>query len=405
MILSLLRRYEGWLSFALVLTVIVLGFAGFQALFSLDEPPLPASATATATPMPVAQGDAPTLAVYPDHGPAGAYVQVTGAGWPAAEAVVILVGDGQGRSEVLARSTTTDAGTFAVGFLYPFDNRWLAPGDHLVIAAAERSQVQATTPFQVSEAVGHYTPTATAVVTQNTATPLPPVTPTATHTAVPTVAPVDTATATATPVPTAMPSPTPTDTALPSPVPTDTLVPPTVQPAINQPPVVQAALMPVNIQDEDEGEFQVQVAATDPEGQLQHVLVILKVPTNGRERAPKLKEDRKTRIKFTAKRIEIDGPDPQALLEQIEAYGGLILQNGQLLDLHIKRANEEKFELKDGVWQVETRRIALVIVATDAAGLTTTSEVSPCFRENCSAPAGNDDNDRENDQDKRDDDD
>jgi len=406
MLLSLLRRYEGWLSFALVLTLIILGFAGFQAIFSFDEPPLPASATETATPVPVAQDDAPTVAVYPDRGPAGTYVQVTGAGWPAEEAVVILVGDGQGRSEVLARSTTTAEGNLSVGFLYPFDNRWLAPGDHIVIAAVEASQVQATTPFRVSDIVVNSTPTATTVVTQTDAPSSLPSTLTVTLTATPTAMPVETATATqtatptATAVPTEAPSSTPTNTAIPSPAPTDT---PALLP--NQPPVIQASLAPVNMKDEDEGQFQVQVEATDPEGNLQNVLIILKLPTNGRERAPKLKEDRKTTIKFTSKRIEIEGPDPQALLDQIEVHGGILLENGQLIDLHIKRANEEKFELKDGVWQVETRRVELIVVAVDAAGLTSTSQISPCFRERCSAPDGNDNNDQENDKGNRDDDD
>jgi hypothetical protein len=56
MLLSLLRRYEGWFSFAFVLALIIAGFAGFQTFFGYQPPP---------TPTPVAVAQANTLTLTP----------------------------------------------------------------------------------------------------------------------------------------------------------------------------------------------------------------------------------------------------------------------------------------------------------------------------------------------------
>lgn len=385
MFLSLIRRHEGWFSFALVLALLVVGFASFQAFFSYQEQ----------TPIPIAQASDLAIAIYPDHGPAGSYIGVSGTGWPGATTVTIRVADAQGRSDILARGTTGADGSLSTGFLYPFDQRWLTPGSYTVLAEVEESTLQATTPFLVSNSALPATlaPTATstllslpAVLTQTVTT-----TPTATSELPPTA--TATPPSTATVAPTLLPSFTPTDTSIPTPLSTETPLPTdTPVPPPNQPPQVQAALVPIDIDDDKEaGIFQIQVEATDREGSLQAVLVILKLPPSAHEREPKLKADDKIEVKFSEKRLEIKGPDPQALLDQITAYGGLLMQNGQRIDLRIKNKAEGKVGLRGELWRVEARGIELVVIATDAAGLTSSAQVTPCGNVDCSVPNDDDD--------------
>ena len=243
MVLSLLRRYEGWFSFAFVLALIVAAFTGFQAFFGYAAPP-------PATPVSVAQGSQPTLAKAP----------------------------------------------------------------------------------------------------------------TATLTAPPATVP-----------------PTATPTALPSFTPTDTPVP-----LVNQPPQVQAELVPIDIDDDREaGLFQIQVAATDPEGALQHVLIILKLPPSEHERKVKDKTGEKTEIKFTNKQLEIKAPDPQVILDQINAYGGLIVQNGQQIDLRRKDKGEGKITWREEQWRVEAQVVDLEVIATDSLGGSSTIYVQSCLSKDC----------------------
>ncbi len=276
MLLSLLRRYEGWFSFAFVLALIIAGFAGFQTFFGYQPPPTP-------TPVAVAQANTPTVPATP------------------------------------TATTTTTA-----------------------------------------------TPTTTAPPTAPpTATPPP------SPTAVPSLLPTDTVA----PPPSPTATPLPTDT----PLPTATPVPP-----VNQPPVVQAALVPIDIDDDREaGRFQIQVTATDPENALQGTLIILKLPPSAQERKVKQKEGRKTELQFTNKQLEIKAPDPQAILHQINAYGGIIVQNGEQIDLRFKKKGEGELRLAENGWRLEGRAIELQVIAIDSAGLTSTTQVVGCLQESC----------------------
>lgn len=267
MLLSLLRRYEGWFSLAFVLALIITGFAGFQTFFGYQPP--------TPTPVAVAQAQTPTVSATPTI------------------------------------------------------------------------------------------PTTTATTTTTPTFPPSPTT-------VPTLAPTNTA----------IPTPPPTTT----PLPTATPIPPTVTPipAVNQPPVVQAALLPIDIDDDREaGIFQIQVTATDPENALQGTLIILKLPSSDQERKVKLKEGRQTELKFTNKGLEVKAPDPQALVDQINAYGGIIVQNGDQIDLHFKKKGEGELRLEDEGWRLEARTIELAVIAADSAGLTGATGVIACLQESC----------------------
>jgi hypothetical protein len=155
-------------------------------------------------------------------------------------------------------------------------------------------------------------------------------------------------------------------------------------PPANQPPQVQVALVPIDVDDDGEaGIFQIQVTATDPEDSSPHVLTILKLPSSARERKVKLKENRKTEIKFTGKDLDIKAPNPQAFLDQIAAYGGIIVENGQQIDLRVKKKDEGKLQWEDGGWRLEAQTIELEVIATDAAGLSSSAQVSSCLDKDC----------------------
>lgn len=371
MFLSLFRRHEGWISFLLVAALLMVGFVSVRAIFAVKEPP-----PVTPAPVAQAQGGNPTLAVYPDHGPGGTYVSVTGNGWPSTTEVTLLLADAQGQTLVLVKKTTGADGSLATGFLYPFEKRWLTPGSYLVLAENAAASLRATTPFQVSDS-----PLPVTVGTTVTTTI---VTPTATLSATATSFP----TATALPSPTPLPPPTATDTAVPTPLPTDTPLPTaTPPPAANQPPQVQAALVPVDVdEDREAGLFQLQVTAADPEGSQLQVVTILQLPLGDRERKPKLKEARKIEIKVTGKEIEIKAPDPQAILDQLTAYGGIVVEAGQQIDLRVKKKGDIKVQWEDERWRLDAPAIQIAVIATDEAGLNSSAQVSSCLEEDCPDP-------------------
>lgn len=370
MVLALLRRHEGWFSLLSVAALLVLGFISVQALFSYKTP-------SPVTPVAVAQRGAPTLAVYPDRGPGGTYVSVTGNGWPNDTEVTISLADAQGQTLVLAKDITGADGSLATGFLYPFEEHWLTAASYLVIAENAATSLRATTPFQVSDSPRPATVAPTVTATTVTSTVTSTVTATATLSA--TATPFATATAVASPTP--LPSPTATDTTVPTPLPTDTALP-----AANQPPQVQAALVPVDVDDDREaGVFQLQVTATDPEGNPPSVVTILQLPIGDRERKPKLKEARKLEIKVTGKEIEIKAPDPQAILDQLTTYGGIIVDVGQPIDLHVKKKGDVKLQSTDDGWRLDAPAILIAVIATDEAGVSSSIQVSSCLEEDCPA--------------------
>lgn len=356
-----LRRYVRWILPLLLLSVV--SVTGCR-LFAPPEP--------TPTPVPLALGGDPTLVIYPDRGPGGSYVQVTGVDWPGATLVIVQVADAQGRSEILARETTSTDGRLATGFLYPFDARWLTPGQYSVIAEAVASGLQAQSPFTVGEGATAVAPTA------SPATPTVP--PTVTVPITPTVSPSATPIATLAPPTPVPPTTLPPVTETPITA-TPTSVPP--PPLPNQPPQIVAALVPVDEINAKGGRFRIAVEATDPENDLRQVVIVLKLPTADRQSAPRLQENRRTAIVFTPNRLEIRAPDPQALLDQINAYGGILVENGQEIELRVRDRAQGELTWREAGWRLEARALELAVGATDGAGLSTIQQMFACLEEGC----------------------
>ena len=147
---------------------------------------------------------------------------------------------------------------------------------------------------------------------------------------------------------------------------------------------MQAALVPLDVDDDREaGLFQLQVAATDPEGSQPQVVAILQLPLGDRDRKPKLKEARKIEIKVTDKAIEIKAPDPQAILDQITAYGGIVIDAGQPIDLRVKKKGDVKLQSTNDGWRVDAPALLITVIATDDGGMSSSLQVSSCLEEDC----------------------
>lgn len=146
-------------------------------------------------------------------------------------------------------------------------------------------------------------------------------------------------------------------------------------------------------------------SATDADGNQHAVLALIKVPTLEVKREPKLKVGSEIEVKFNNNRVEIKGPDPEALLAQIQTYGGLLVQDGQLIEVKRKPAAHQKFTFEDDVLQIEAPAIELYVIVTDANELTgtATAEVT-CAENDRDNNDGDDDNDGGDDDDDDDDD-
>lgn len=146
------------------------------------------------------------------------------------------------------------------------------------------------------------------------------------------------------------------------------------KPEPNQPPIAEADFIPIVVEEEDEGHYEIVATATDPDGNLDTVIAVIELP--GLEGFDiELKDKKQITIKFNLKngKIKIDGPDPEALLAEIMEYGGLLVENGQII--RVQASYESKYELKfgkDGTLKIKAPEVTLLVTATDTQGATDT---------------------------------
>ncbi len=326
-----------------------------------EDDPGGASGPVAARPTPAHTNAA--LTISPDSGYAGTYINLEGSAWPADAVITIMLSDKRGHSGILVAASTDANGRFTTGFLYPLSERWLAPGPYGVIAQTASGEIQAQDAFTIVPPAD--VEIATPLPTNTPTVPAPPPSPTT---------PVETPTV-ATPVVETAPSPTvaPADT----PVPTST---PTLPPAVvNQPPVIEAALVPVQV-DKDKGVFAVMVSATDPENELSSVEAIIETRRLDDTQEVKLKQHpKKIHIKWNANKLEIQAPDPEAILAQLRQWNGIPVSNGQQVTLELTDGGEQEFIWEDDPMKIKAPAIILRVTAQDAGGLVSTVSVVPQF--------------------------
>jgi hypothetical protein len=308
---------------------------------------------------------APTLLLDPPSGYAGVYVKATGAAWPQDMMVIVGITAPDGKSmPSLASKDTDNAGNLTTGFLYPIDSDWVQPGIYTVIAESADGKYQVKVPFTVVHPGEQIT--STPVATAASVTPTTPV-----------VAAVA-ASATSTPAPTATPIATPTvqPTATNSPTPKSATAQ-AASAADNRPPVVNAALVPVTEGPGPYRQLRADFTATDPDNNLSAVVALLQSPALGSLRNVQLRVSDKIEIRVNPGRFEIRAPDPQALLDSIRQFGGIQIQNGQLIDYMPSPERVFKLEEEDGKLTIQAAALHLQVTATDSTGLSQQVIVSP----------------------------
>ena len=161
----------------------------------------------------------------------------------------------------------------------------------------------------------------------------------------------------------------------------------------NQPPVAEADFIPVDVE-EDEGLFTIVAAANDPDDNLESVVAVIELPSlDGLDIELKVKDEIKIEFDLEEGKVEIKGPDPEALLTEILENGGFLVEDGQIIKA--EASNESKYELKfkDDILKIEAPEVTLVVTATDTEGASDTATASLVY-----TPGDDDDDDDDDDE-------
>ena len=167
----------------------------------------------------------------------------------------------------------------------------------------------------------------------------------------------------------------------------------------NEAPAATAGFDPIKVED-DEGTFTIVATGSDPNDNLASVTAVILTPSLDGLKV-KLKTKSRVKVSFDLEdgKVKIEGPDPQAIFDQIEELGGIVVENGQVTKVELDDDGDEatfKFE-KNGVLKIEAGAIVLRVTVTDDMGESDTATASPEF--------GSEEDDDDEDEDEEDDDD
>ena len=87
----------------------------------------------------------------------------------------------------------------------------------------------------------------------------------------------------------------------------------------------------------------------------------------------KLKTKSKIKVAFDLEdgKVKIEGPDPQAILDQINNLGGLVVNKGQLVNVELDDDDAEEITFKfnkKGILTIEGSLAELMVACTDSSG-------------------------------------
>lgn len=148
------------------------------------------------------------------------------------------------------------------------------------------------------------------------------------------------------------------------------------------PPSLSALWVPLKVE-EDEGTFRLEFSVTDVCHATPQVTGAVRTPALGGLKI-ELKTKAEVKVEFDRKekKVKIQGPNPQALLTQLQQFGGLVVTRGQVVKVELKEANSGKQEFKfekDGTLKIEAPTPTMRVTGKDNAGNTATVQVSPQF--------------------------
>ena len=149
----------------------------------------------------------------------------------------------------------------------------------------------------------------------------------------------------------------------------------------NEAPVATAGFEPIKVED-DEGKFLIVATATDPDDNLDNIVAVIEMPAiDGLETVLKVKSRVKIKFDYEKGKVKIEGPDPEAILSQLQLYGGLLVDDGLVVKIELDGDSDEaeyKFQ-KDGTLKIKAHQVSLRVTATDADGESSTAAASPEF--------------------------
>lgn len=400
------------------LTTVVCALVGMVLLAGCSQmPAIPgmtgASSPAVAQAQPVQESTPtaqfePTLAVDPPGGYGGIYIRVTGDGWPRNMLVLVALADDTGKSSTLASVDTDFEGRLSTGFLYPIDARWLDSRAYQVIAMTADGRHEATALFQIGEpgteiaaapqvaptlddaqsnddAAAEIVPeaeeppqeaadseeTATAAIeeadSENSATAAESA---GADAAIAEDAVEEVAEEVAQEVAESAPESLPAVAAesgdkgelhatgqsddLPVAFGVDSIV---------------AEFIPVDVK-RDKGKFIIHAQAPGHVEAGYQLVAVIRTPSPAEYGKIELDRDDDWEVKFTRSKVEIEAPDPQALREFMETYGGFPVTDGQPVEIKLHRSHNMQLELDDGVLEIKASQVALQVLLIGPDGQT-----------------------------------
>ncbi len=150
------------------------------------------------------------------------------------------------------------------------------------------------------------------------------------------------------------------------------------------PPVITAQWVPLS--HKRNKEFRVQFSAEDTCDPQPQVIGIIETPSLDGLRIS-LKQDHEIKIKFDLKRrkLTIHAPDPEALLNQLQTYSGILIPSGQPVKIHPEdddhKDKKQEYRFDDGWLKIKTTSAVLKVTAQDASGNESEVRVSPEIRD------------------------
>ena len=137
-------------------------------------------------------------------------------------------------------------------------------------------------------------------------------------------------------------------------------------------PEAAAAMVPVGELEDDEGRFRVEFSCSDGCDDDPQPTGVIAIPSLvGLD--IKLKTKSKIKVAFDLEdgKVKIEGPDPQAILDQINNLGGLVVNKGQLVNVELDDDDAEEITFKfnkKGILTIEGSLAELMVACTDSSG-------------------------------------
>ena len=132
--------------------------------------------------------------------------------------------------------------------------------------------------------------------------------------------------------------------------------------------------------EDDEGEFRLDFAAVDICDPAVAVRGLIKTPSlDGLKVDLEIVPTMKIEFDFKQNKLEVKGPDPAGVFAQLQNFGGLIVESGQIVQVETEE-DKYKFEMKfeeNGMLKIEASQPVLKVTGYDRFGNAATVEAVP----------------------------